>query len=212
MINQIWAELSAYSIPELVAVLASLLYIVLAARNNRHCWPAAFVASNIFVIVLWQHRLLMDAALNVYYAAMAIYGWHVWQVQDTSNDRSPQASPIRSLALTSHWLAIAAIAALSLVSGYWLDGNTDAAFPFLDSLTSWASLYATWLLAHRVLDNWLYWIPIDGTRIYVYVQKELFFTAALFALYTAMALYAYVNWRRIKKQAAKPAAPAAMKN
>ncbi|MDB4631432.1 nicotinamide mononucleotide transporter family protein, partial [Pseudomonadales bacterium] len=78
MINAIWTELSAYSIPEIVAVLASLIYVVLAARNNRYCWPAALLGSSIFVVVLWQYQLLMDSALNVYYAAMAIYGWFMW--------------------------------------------------------------------------------------------------------------------------------------
>ena len=207
MIATLWSELGAYSILELLAVLASLVYIVLAARNNRYCWPAAFVGSTIFVVVLWQYRLLMDSALNAYYAMMAIYGWLVWSRGADSNklltsattkaalQDQPRAQPIQRWPLAWHALALALVIALSLLSGYWLAHNTEAAFPYLDSLTTWASLLATWMIARRVLENWLYWLAIDALSIYLYINKALYFTSALFIVYIAMAAYGYIYWR-----------------
>ena len=204
-----WSEVGAYSIPEIVAVLASLVYIVLAARNNRYCWPAAFVGSAIFVVVLWQYQLLMDSALNVYYALMAIYGWVMWRQQANANNstqfstsnntignESNSTLPIQSWPLAAHAIALSIVVALSLLSGYWLANNTHAAFPYLDSFTTWASLLATWMIARRVLENWLYWIVIDVLSIYLYVNKGLYFTTALFVVYVVMAVYGYWYWRR----------------
>ena len=50
----IWQELSQYSIPEIIAVLASLSYVFLAARENRACWPAAIMGSGIYVVVFFN--------------------------------------------------------------------------------------------------------------------------------------------------------------
>ncbi|MBT8140166.1 MAG: nicotinamide riboside transporter PnuC [Gammaproteobacteria bacterium] len=212
MLAETWAELSAYSIPELLAVCASLVYIVLAARNNRYCWPPAFIASILFVVIMWQYGLLMDSMLNAYYAAMAVYGWMVWQAQDTvkPDAQSAQVLPgalIARKSARSHTIAIGVIALLSMASGYWLASKTAASFAYLDSLTTWASLYATWLLAQRVLENWLYWIAIDSLSIYLYLQKGLYFTALLFLVYTAMALYAFYHWRKQSREKRRPLPP-----
>ena len=86
MLLNIWAELSVYSIPEIIAVLASLTYIVLASREHRGCWPAAMLGSTIYVIVFFQYQLYMDSALNIFYVVMAIYGWLMWKNSQTEID------------------------------------------------------------------------------------------------------------------------------
>jgi nicotinamide mononucleotide transporter len=209
MINAIWSELSAYSIPEIVAVLASLMYVVLAARNNRYCWPAALLGSSIFVVVLWQYQLLMDSALNVYYAAMAIYGWFMWSRLTTKNsapaksatgtpasDKRDQTLRLQTWPLALHVKLLLLVAILSTLSGYWLSQYSNADFPYLDSFTTWASLLATFMIARRVLENWLYWMVIDVISIYLYVSKDLFFTTALFVAYVVLAAYGYFYWRQ----------------
>ena len=53
-----------------------------------------------------------------------------------------------------------------------LAAETSAAWPLLDSLTTWFSLLATWLAARAKLENWLYWIVIDGVLVFLfYVQR-----------------------------------------
>lgn len=187
----LWAELSSYSIPEIVAVLASLLYIVLAARENRFCWPAAFVGSAIFSVLFWQYQLLMDSALNAYYTAMAVYGWVVWNRRTHSNPTSIRYWPVKN-----HLLAIAAVGLLTLCSGYWLSHYSNASFPYLDSFTTWVGLLATWMIAQKILENWLYWIVADVVAVYLYINKDLHFTVALFIIYIITSIYGYINWKK----------------
>lgn len=202
MQEKLLTELTAYSFIELTAVVLALIYIVLAARNIRYCWIAAFVSSAIFVFVLWQAQLLMDAALNVYYVAMAVYGWLQWSKKPTNPSTSNANTTITQRNLSFHAVAIVSILVLSLISGTLLARNTAAAFPYLDSLTTWGSLFATWLLAKRVLENWWYWILLDSLGIYLYFQKDLHFTMILFAIYVLMSIYALFHWRRILKNEA----------
>lgn len=194
MLEGIWLELGVYSELELIAVIASVLYIVLAANNSRYCWPAAFISSVIFVVVMWNARLLMDSALNFYYAIMAIVGWVIWNRKPSDSD---QPTGISRWPLATHGFAISATLACSLISGFLLARTTDAAFPYLDSFTTWGSLLATWMLAKRILENWIYWIVLDSVAIYLYINKSLLFTTVLFMLFIAMSVYALYNWNRI---------------
>ena len=184
-------------------MLASLCYVVLAARGSRYCWPAAFIGSAIFVVVFWQYQLLMESALNIYYVGMAVYGWILWTALtlSTSEKKQEQASyrsnGIQQWAWQSHALALGLITLLSIVSGTLLSQHTDAAFPYLDSFTTWSSLLATWMVAKKVLENWLYWIVIDLISMGLFFNKGLMFTTALFAVYVIIALYGYFHWRAL---------------
>jgi nicotinamide mononucleotide transporter len=51
------------------------------------------------------------------------------------------------------------------------------------------------MVARKVLENWLYWFVIDAVSIGLYLDRELFFTAALFALYLIMIVFGYRSWR-----------------
>ena len=33
---------------------------------------------------------------------------------------------------------------------------------YVDALVAWGSVFATWLVARKVLENWLYWIVLDS--------------------------------------------------
>lgn len=190
----IWSELLSYSLLELIAVAASVIYIVFAANNNRWCWPAAFVGSAIFAAVFWRYNLLMDSALNIYYTVMAIYGWVVWN-RHRNNETE---APIIDRSVRFHVTAITGVILLSICSGYWLSQNTSASFPYLDSFTTWGSLLATWMLTQRMIENWLYWIAFDSVSIYLYLNKSLMFTVALFSLYIIMSLFGCYKWHKLK--------------
>ena len=201
MLLNIWAELSVYSIPEIVAVLASLTYVILASREHRGCWPAGMIGSSIYVVVFFQYQLYMDSALNIFYVVMAMYGWLMWKNRQSEIDLVAAApkniTSIKQWHAIKHINAIAVILLLSALSGFYLDNYTDAAFPYFDSLTTWSSFLATWMVVNKILENWLYWIVIDAASIYLYINKELYFTALLFGLYVIIATYGYLHWKKL---------------
>ena len=201
MLLNIWAELSVYSIPEIVAVLASLTYVILASREHRGCWPAGMIGSSIYVVVFFQYQLYMDSALNIFYVVMAMYGWLMWKNRQSEIDLVAAApkniTSIKQWHAIKHINAIAVILLLSALSGFYLDNYTDAAFPYFDSLTTWSSFLATWMVVNKILETWLYWIVIDAASIYLYINKELYFTALLFGLYVIIATYGYLHWKKL---------------
>ena len=176
---------------ELTSVLFGLIYVVLAARENSWCWPAAFIGTGTAIWLFWDASLLMESALNVYYLLMAVYGWWQWQTG------GPQHSTlaISSWRSSTHLRALGLVAILSLLSGYWLSQHTAAALPYVDSFTTWSAVITTWMIAHKILENWLYWIVIDAVSVWLYAERGLYLYAVLFVVYTIVALFGYRNWR-----------------
>jgi len=192
MLEPLITALQATSALEWVSVAFGLIYVILAARENSWCWPAAFIGTATAVVLLWNVSLLMDSALNVYYLAMAVFGWWQWR-RGGSNDSELS---IQSWRASQHLMALAAITILTVVSGSLLSSYTQAAFPFVDSFTTWAAVITTWMVTQKILENWLYWVVIDAISVGLYLQKGLILYALLFLLYTIIAIAGFINWQR----------------
>ncbi|MFL0800278.1 MAG: nicotinamide riboside transporter PnuC [Agarilytica sp.] len=178
---------------ELIAVLLALAYLVLALRESIWCWPAAFISTAIYTGLFWHVSLLMDSALNVYYMAMAVYGGWVWRAQSGST----AVTTITTWPWRWHATVILAIVVASALSGYLLDQNTEAAWPYLDSFTTWASVITTYMVAKKVLENWCYWIVIDSVALGLYIERGLYPTAFLLVIYLVICVFGYFSWRKI---------------
>jgi nicotinamide mononucleotide transporter len=179
---------------EAAGVVFSVLYLVLAIRQNLWCWPAAFVSSVITIAVMFGARLYSEAGLNVFYAAMAVYGWYQWRY---GGGRGAEAAlPISLWPLKLHALAIGGSVAASVAIGWLMSRNTDAAFPYLDAFVLVSSIVTTYMVARKILENWLYWLVIDSLSLYLYVQRGLLLYAGLFALYLVLVVIGFARWQR----------------
>jgi nicotinamide mononucleotide transporter len=177
---------------ETLAVALGIGYLLLAMRESSLCWYCAFLSTALYVWIFGDVSLYMESALNVYYMAMAIYGWLQWQRGGADK------SGVKIIRWTArqHILGVAIILAASVTSGYLLFSNTAAKLPYLDSFTTWGSVFATIMVAQKVLENWLYWIVINSVSIYLYIDRGLDQTAAMFFLYLVLASIGFLTWKK----------------
>lgn len=183
--------MSTAALIEWLAVAFGLAYLILAMREHIACWIMAFISTSLFLWLFWEAKLIMESALQVYYLIMAVYGYWQW----TSGEQGQQRT-IQTLGPLQHAFIVAGIAVLTLGSGYWLAHNTDAVQPYLDSFTTWGAIITTFLVAIKVLENWLYWIVIDLASMQLYANSELWVTVGLFGLYVVLAVLGYWTWRQ----------------
>jgi nicotinamide mononucleotide transporter len=177
---------------EACAVVLAIAYLLLAAKENIYCWYCALVSTAIFTFLFWDVSLLMESALNVYYMIMAVYGWYQWTYGGDNKD----GVPIRVLDLKLHLIIIGTVVIISLLSGSLLNQHTSAAWPYVDSFTTWASVITTIMVAKKILENWLYWLIIDSISIPLYIDRGLHLTALLFMIYIVIVVIGYFNWRQ----------------
>ncbi|MDH3439998.1 MAG: nicotinamide riboside transporter PnuC [Gammaproteobacteria bacterium] len=191
-LDNLMTQLAAWTPAEAVAVIFAILYLLLAIRENIWCWLCAGISTAIYVWLFIIAKLYMESLLNIFYFGMAIYGWSVWsRGRDDSHELPVTVWPPRL-----HVTALVIIALLVAGAGYLLREYTDAAFPFVDTATTFAAIWATFLVARKVLENWWYWLVIDLVSIFIYWARDLELTALLFVVYVVMIPFGIVRWTR----------------
>ncbi|MDX1360938.1 MAG: nicotinamide riboside transporter PnuC, partial [Pseudoalteromonas tetraodonis] len=202
-VTQILSGFTAMSHWEYIAVALSMAYLLLAIKENLWCWPAAFFSTLIYTIMYWNGALLMESLLNFYYMYMAVFGWVVWR-----KGKANQAQRlITSWPVNRHIILIVLTTLVSLAIGYVMQNYTHADFAYLDSFTTCFAVVTTYLVAKKVLENWLYWIVIDAASMYLYYEKGYYPTLVLFVFYTVMAAWGFKTWYEEYEQSqAKPMA------
>jgi len=182
---------------EIIAAALAVAYLLLAIRQRLECWIAAFVSSCLYVWVFFGAHLYMESALNAFYAAMAVYGFWQWQ-----QGRDGTALAVCRWPTLRHLAGALGIIALSAVSSYYLRRFTPAAWPFVDSMVTWSSVFATFLVARKVYENWHWWLVIDSVSLCLYFSRRLYLTMLLFGLYLVLIVIGMRQWRRTLPQAA----------
>ena len=178
---------------EMLAVFLSVSYLLLAIKQNLWCWIAAFFSTLIYSILFFDASLLMDSALNIFYLVMAVYGWYSWKYGNIKAQM--QELNISTYGMAKNIKIIIVLILVSLVLGYIMANYTSADFAYLDTFTTVFAVFSTYMLTKKVLENWLYWVVIDTVSIYIYIQKGFYLTAVLFAVYTVLAVVAYIKWK-----------------
>jgi nicotinamide mononucleotide transporter len=143
------------------------------------------------VWVLFGARLYMESVLNAFYAAMAVYGFWAWRWGKQGGRLG-----VSRWSRKRNALAFTGVLGLSLVSWYFLRRFTPAAWPFADSMVTWASVFATFLVARKVYENWHWWLIIDSASLCLYFTRRLYLTMLLFALYLVLIAIGMREWRR----------------
>jgi len=184
-------QLAAWSPVEAIAVIFAVLYLLLAIGQNIWCWFCAGVSTAIYVWLFVDAKLYMESLLNGFYFLMAIYGWLTWRSRQDDH-----ALPVTVWPGKVHAVALAVISLLVFIAGTWLTRYSNAAFPYIDSATTFAAIWATFLVARKVLENWWYWLAIDTVSVFIYWSRGLELTSVLFLVYLLLIPFGLIRWTR----------------
>jgi len=176
---------------EVIGVITGLLCVYLAAKNVIWNWPFAIISVVIYIFIFFDSHLFADMGLQFYFLATNIYGWYYWSKKPASEDKTP----IMRIKRKEGLLSIAAVILFTFLLGSVLK-YTTASYPYLDSFCTACSLVAQFFLARKVLENWLIWVFVDVVYVGVYIYKDLHLTAIMYAIYVAIALMGYFDWKR----------------
>ena len=177
---------------ELFAALIGAISVWLSVRQNIWSWPTAIINVVLYAIVFYEAKLYADMGLQVIYAILSVYGWYEWLYGGAGRTELHVSRTGPRLGAV---LALIAAAGSALL-GVFLHRATDAALPFMDSFLSSTSLVAQWMMTKKLLENWLVWIGVDVLYVGMFVFKGLFVTAGLYAVFLALAVKGYIDWRR----------------
>ena len=177
-----------WSFIEVLAVLFSIAYVLLAARQNILCWTFAAISVILYIYICITAKLFPESILQIFYLIMAIYGYYNW--------KKPVKININIWSVRKHFLIMLLGAILTFLMGFYFSTYTSSKMPIIDSFTTIFSIIATYMVTNKVLENWLYWIVIDIVSIYLYFSRDLQLTSLLFLVYTVIAIFGYFSWSK----------------
>lgn len=177
---------------EWIAAIAGAVSVYLSARQNIWSWPTAIVNVSLYTVIFFRSGLYSDMGLQVVYLALSVYGWYQWLRGGAGH------TPLRVSRASARVWATSAIVALAFWVLLWqltarLPGVSLAP---LDSGLTTLSLVAQWMMTRKILENWVLWIVADLVYVPMYIHKDLHVTAGLYAVFLALAVMGFVQWRR----------------
>lgn len=176
---------------EILGTVFGLAYVVLAAKKNIWCWLMGILASLCSIYLFYVYsKLYAEALLSAYYVVTGVIGWVYWS-------RPKKELPVIRVRWWNHVVFIVVGIVLSIVLYKILSTFfPDAEKKLLDSFTTMFSFLATWITIKKWLSNWIYWIVIDAVTVAMYWSRGLNIYAGLMVVYTVLAVYGYLEWKK----------------
>lgn len=187
---------------EWIAVAFGIVSVYLSVREKIWSWPTAIVNVSLYVYIFWHAKLYGDMGLQVFYICISVYGWWNWLYGGENRSELRVTRLSRRGAMVLPFVFVTGAAAL----GALLHHYTDAALPWADASLTVASLIAQYLMTRKVVENWLIWVAADVGYIAMYIYKELYPTAFLYAVFLVLAAMGFFQWRRSLAPHPHPAA------
>lgn len=176
---------------ECISALMSIGSVWLSMKRRVSAWPVTIVASLLYGEFFREIHLYSDMLLQVVFAVCGVYGWIKWR----RGVQSEGTLVVRRMRPQFLWLSLAAGLAMAAVLAVGMQHWTNAALPWLDAALTAFSLVGTVWEAQQYMANWTLWIAVDMTYIVEYAWKQAYVTAALSAIFVAMAIFGLRDWR-----------------
>ena len=175
---------------EASAVVLNIGFTLCIAYEKRIGWLLGFVAGLIGVGLYALANTWAMSALNGYYVVMAVYGWWSW-------GRSEEEGHIR----TQRWLFHVLVIPIGLLLSYGISvallKYLDGSFPLLDAFVTVFSFVATWMMARKLIANWLYFMVADSVAIYLNWRIGYQGYALLNAIYLVLSVVGFLKWSKL---------------
>ena len=182
---------------ELVGTLVGLIYLWLEYRASIYLWMASVIMPAIYIFVYYEAGLYADFGINIYYLGAAVYGWLVWKYAPKPKEQAEL--PITKMPKRNWLRALVVFIVAQFLIAWVLINFTDSDVPWWDAFTTALSIIGMWMLARKYLEQWLVWIVVDVVCVGLYLYKGLYFTSGLYALYSVIAVFGWLNWKRLMK-------------
>lgn len=167
-------------------------------------WVVGFLTSLVYVFVFFFSKIYADMGLNIYYVAISIYGFWQWtrskgRQEQTAEDieTAPQEVILyRNMTLRLFAGISFSIVALFALLYYVLHYFTDSPIPAGDAFTTAVGIGATWMLARRIVEHWIFWIVVNCVSVYLYYLRGLYPTMFLYICYAILAAAGLYIWKK----------------
>ncbi|MCF9047400.1 nicotinamide riboside transporter PnuC [Acinetobacter nectaris] len=179
---------------EIFAVLVSVIGVGLTILRHMWCWWFNLLAYILYGYLFFEYKLYGEVILQFIFLIMNFYGFYFW----LKTKQEQQDIRIEPLAMNHLVLQVILAELFGLLFGFTLKTFTNAAVPMLDAQLAAFSLLATYWTSRKYIATWPLWVIVDIIYVGMFIYKDLYLTAGLYAAFVIMALYGWKKWKAVK--------------
>ena len=178
---------------EIVAVFFGIASVLCAKKENIWVFPTGIISTVLYVYICYQFTLYGDVVINLYYTLMSLYGWYVWNHKTSGQSiEITKSNPLDMLKALGIFISTAAF----VVGVYLYFDRFDRVTDYFDTFTSGIFFAGMWLMAHKKIEHWMFWILGNLISIPLYFVKGLGFSGLQFTIFLVLAIQGYIEWKK----------------
>ncbi|WP_309608798.1 nicotinamide riboside transporter PnuC [Flavobacterium sp.] len=182
---------------EFIAFVFGIASVWFARKENILVYPTGLVATIITTYLLFIAGYLGDMMINFYFSIMSIYGWFNWSRKNNTKDNLPiSRTNDKQKAIGILLFLITIIVVFCIYNYFDYKIKTENYF---DMLAAGIFFTAMWYMALKKIENWILWIIGNLIVIPLYAYRELGMLSLQYIIFTILAVWAYLEWRKILK-------------
>jgi nicotinamide mononucleotide transporter len=201
IIYQFVEGLKATTWHEYLAVFAGIASVWFSRKEHILVYPVGLVNTVTYVYLSAKGHLFGEVAVNVYYTVMSLYGWVQWSKTDAIHHA---VLPIT--ASDARWrfrqilFFLLCYVVLFVSLRYLQKAFFPGAIPWADALAGAAAFTGMWLMTHKKVEHWIWWILTNVISIPLYFVKHYVFSSVYYLILLVMAVFGFMEWKRRLRQ------------
>lgn len=207
MLMGILESLKMMSVSEWVGTVFGVAGVYLTSKRTVWCWPIWIVSIVAYGIFFTDIKLYADACLQLFFLVTSAIAWVSWsremrlqasRVSAPGRDQN-ELSIVWSDPRERMWVLVLTVVSSAMI-GFVFDRFTDAHVPYWDAGCAGISVAAQILMMKRRVDSWVLWTFVDFVYVALYITKEAYLTATLYAIFTVVAMAALREWQCVYRR------------
>lgn len=200
---------------DLFGAFFSVLSTYYFIREDIKAWFISLIAIILNSYLYLQKGIYAHMSLEAFYFFTTIYGIFNWQRKihvkkltksnklqhggtDNIYSQTIKKEIITHISKDNIIRIITSSIAGYIIVYYILTKYTNSQVPAIDSLSTITSLVAQWLMCHKIIYTWIFWLITDSLYLILYIGKDLPFHVILMVAYIFMAIAGYFSWQKSK--------------
>ncbi len=187
---------------EYVAVFAGILSVYYSKKENILVYPVGLVNTLFYIYLSFKGHLLGEAAVNLYYTIMSIYGWILWSRKDKSHQpvllitRAGKREWIQHLLFFISFFIVIYFSLVQLKKEF-----APGAIPWADALASASAFTGMWLMTRKKVESWIWWTITNIASIPLYFVKGYVFTSVYYLVLLILSVAGWLEWNKKSRHA-----------
>ena len=172
--------------------------VVCTGKGKLSAYIFGTVNVVLYAIIAFQAKYYGEVMLNaLYYFPMEFYGFYVW-----NKHMNAETHEVEKKRMNARGRMILLLAAAAGTAGYgFVLKAMGGALPFVDSLSTVASVAAMIISVKMYMEQWIIWIVVDVVTVVMWAAafargNESAATLLMWIVYLGNAVIMYFKWRK----------------